>query len=662
MLIARAGEEIVCPKGTVCGRLTRDANDQIIDGDFTARESSSSHADQRYVCACCGRPVAVCRVDLLESASPPWVGAIVPQLDQIFSVTKAFQTPILACSLGQLATSFGGFFATCTAMYLCLAVSLWITLPMSALAAGFLVRIFIIQHDCGHGSFFKSRWANELIGSRCSLMTLMPYAFWRRQHAKHHGSWNNLDRRASSGAGVDAGAGGVGGRVHCRQDPPPCRGGFGRLCDQCRDRAGDRHDGAGNMPLVAAMGAAGLLGGMIMPSRDMLVRAAAPPGAIGRTFGIVTGGFSIGGMIGRRCSALHRPRRAALGVRRQRRRDDRRRARGAGRRPPLGAPPAVRGSGVGGSDHRIGQAADLLDPQLDHVARLEEFAAPGPDAGGRAGEDHVAGIKRDAARQLRDLLGQREDHLPGIRILLQHVVDPESSPRRYGSPTASVGTIQGPMGQEPSKDLCASQSERNGLATGNCSCLFAGIATCAAAQAGLRYRNESTAIWCDSWFRGRARRQHLEGDREFADLPLEGDGFEPSVPVAREPVYIAEGELRGDRRAAKKIWRGTEGSNPSPSSGEFANPRSQSEFPAAPTRRCFCLPPGSDPMCSRRSGARQRRPRRSIELSRQSRDRPQARRSCARVSASSNPPPGILTGLVDSCSMPGPSSEIAAIR
>jgi hypothetical protein len=59
MLIACEGEEIVCPKGTVCGRLTRDANDQIIDGDFTARESSSSHADQCYVCACSGRPVAV---------------------------------------------------------------------------------------------------------------------------------------------------------------------------------------------------------------------------------------------------------------------------------------------------------------------------------------------------------------------------------------------------------------------------------------------------------------------------------------------------------------------------------------------------------------------------------------------------------------------------
>src|SRR5713101_3464317 len=50
--------------------------------------------------------------------------------------------------------------------------------------------------------------------------------------------------------------------------------------------------------LVVAMSGAGLLGGMIMPSRDMLVRAAAPPGAMGRTFGIVTSGFGIGGMVG----------------------------------------------------------------------------------------------------------------------------------------------------------------------------------------------------------------------------------------------------------------------------------------------------------------------------------------------------------------------------
>ncbi len=58
MLIAREGEEIVCPKGTVCGRITRDANDQIVDGDFTAHEFSYLRTDQRYVCACCGRAVA----------------------------------------------------------------------------------------------------------------------------------------------------------------------------------------------------------------------------------------------------------------------------------------------------------------------------------------------------------------------------------------------------------------------------------------------------------------------------------------------------------------------------------------------------------------------------------------------------------------------------
>jgi omega-6 fatty acid desaturase (delta-12 desaturase) len=109
---------------------------------------------------------------------------------------------MLRRSLGQVATSFGGFFFTSAAVYLLLGVSIWIALPLVPLAAGFLVRIFIIQHDCGHGSFFRSRRANNILGSICSLMTLTPYAFWRRQHARHHGSWNNLDRRAASGLDI----------------------------------------------------------------------------------------------------------------------------------------------------------------------------------------------------------------------------------------------------------------------------------------------------------------------------------------------------------------------------------------------------------------------------------------------------------------------------
>jgi len=124
------------------------------------------------------------------------------ELKNILSGVAAFQRPILGRSLWQLATSLGGFLVTCAAMYLCLGISLWVSLPLSVLAAGFLVRIFIIQHDCGHGAFFRSQRANNIIGSLCSVMTLTPYAFWRRQHARHHGSWNNLDRRAASGLDI----------------------------------------------------------------------------------------------------------------------------------------------------------------------------------------------------------------------------------------------------------------------------------------------------------------------------------------------------------------------------------------------------------------------------------------------------------------------------
>src|ERR1700720_1809117 len=78
--------------------------------------------------------------------------------------------------------------------------------------------------------------------------------------------------------------------------------------------------------------------------------------------------------------------------------------------------------------------------------------------------------------------------------------------------------------------------------------------------------------------------------RFASDSLLEGDGFEPSVPVAREPVYIAEGELRADRRAAKKIWRGTDGSNPSPSSGESGANRN---WPAGTSRGSAEAGPGA---------------------------------------------------------------------
>jgi len=109
--------------------------------------------------------------------------------------TAPFQVPSTGRSLRQIADSFLPLVAVCALMYATRGWSTWATLALAVLAAGFVVRIFIIQHDCGHGSFFRSRRANDIVGSLCSLVTLTPYLNWRRQHAGHHGNWNNLDRR-----------------------------------------------------------------------------------------------------------------------------------------------------------------------------------------------------------------------------------------------------------------------------------------------------------------------------------------------------------------------------------------------------------------------------------------------------------------------------------
>jgi omega-6 fatty acid desaturase (delta-12 desaturase) len=80
-------------------------------------------------------------------------------------------------------------------MYLSLRVSYAITLVLTVPAAGFLVRIFIIMHDCGHGSFFKSRRANQFWGFVTGLLTFVPSYSWSHEHAKHHAAAGNLDNR-----------------------------------------------------------------------------------------------------------------------------------------------------------------------------------------------------------------------------------------------------------------------------------------------------------------------------------------------------------------------------------------------------------------------------------------------------------------------------------
>ena len=97
----------------------------------------------------------------------------------------------------QVANSFILYALLWVAMVYALAVSYWLILPFAILAAGFLARIFIIFHDCGHASFLQPKRANNVLGAIAGLLNLTPFQHWRWQHALHHGTAGNLDRRGS---------------------------------------------------------------------------------------------------------------------------------------------------------------------------------------------------------------------------------------------------------------------------------------------------------------------------------------------------------------------------------------------------------------------------------------------------------------------------------
>ena len=106
-----------------------------------------------------------------------------------------YQMPSKWKSIWQFINSFFPFIALWYLMYLSLDVSYWLTLAMAFPAAGFIARLFIIQHDCGHGSFFNSKKANNYLGTFISVFTLTPYHYWRKSHAIHHASAGNLEHR-----------------------------------------------------------------------------------------------------------------------------------------------------------------------------------------------------------------------------------------------------------------------------------------------------------------------------------------------------------------------------------------------------------------------------------------------------------------------------------
>lgn len=112
-------------------------------------------------------------------------------------IVAKYAKPNLARSLWQLINTLIPYFILWALMIRSLQSSYWITLALAFPAAGFLMRTFIIFHDCGHGSFFKSQKANEFVGRITAFLHFTPYYRWKHDHAVHHATAGDLDRRGT---------------------------------------------------------------------------------------------------------------------------------------------------------------------------------------------------------------------------------------------------------------------------------------------------------------------------------------------------------------------------------------------------------------------------------------------------------------------------------
>ncbi len=112
-------------------------------------------------------------------------------------IVAKYAKPNLPRSLWQIANTLIPYFVLWYLMILSVEISYWITLGLSVIAAGFLMRTFIIFHDCGHGSFFKSQKANDIMGRFTGFLNFTPYYRWKHDHAIHHATAGDLDRRGT---------------------------------------------------------------------------------------------------------------------------------------------------------------------------------------------------------------------------------------------------------------------------------------------------------------------------------------------------------------------------------------------------------------------------------------------------------------------------------
>jgi len=118
-----------------------------------------------------------------------------PQAPDWNALLAPYRSSVAWKSIFQLANTAVLLVVLWVGMLWSLNVSYWLTLLLALPAAGMTMRLFMLQHDCGHGAFFRSQRANNIVGGLLGIVTLVPYSYWRRTHAIHHATSGNLDVR-----------------------------------------------------------------------------------------------------------------------------------------------------------------------------------------------------------------------------------------------------------------------------------------------------------------------------------------------------------------------------------------------------------------------------------------------------------------------------------
>lgn len=133
----------------------------------------------------------------MTTTSAPEMTSAKPQatISEWKKIVAPFQVPSIPRAIWQIVNTFIPYALLWYAMYWSLGVSYWLTLGIAAIAGLLLVRVFIMFHDCGHGSYFKSKRANSILGFISGMLTFTPYLHWTWQHSVHHQTSGDLSRR-----------------------------------------------------------------------------------------------------------------------------------------------------------------------------------------------------------------------------------------------------------------------------------------------------------------------------------------------------------------------------------------------------------------------------------------------------------------------------------